>query len=162
LTEKKHKPFKKVKKKVISFLLYGITPPKLSLAITLGLLIGLSPLYGLTTVLCLLIALIFRLNHAAIQFFNYIVWPLQIVLIYPFILLSESIFVSDHILFSKEEILYLLKTNWLKALEELGAVYLFAGITWLIFAIPLSIIFYFVFKNILKRINIEKYKDYRI
>ena len=77
-----------------NFLTQGLSSEKLALSIALGVTIGTIPVLGMTTVLCMLAAFAFRLNLPAIQFANYLVYPLQIVLLVPFYRLGQVVFSS--------------------------------------------------------------------
>jgi uncharacterized protein (DUF2062 family) len=70
----------------------GITPQKLALTITLGTSVGLMPVLWGTSLVCMLLATVFRLNQAAMQAVNYLCYPLQIALFIPFCRLGESLF----------------------------------------------------------------------
>ncbi|KPA23968.1 PF09835 family protein [Leptospira interrogans] len=63
----------------------GITPEKISLSIVIGAGMGVFPLIGTTMALCGILGVLFRLNPVAIQLANYLVYPLQIILIFPFL-----------------------------------------------------------------------------
>ncbi len=75
----------------------GLTPEKLALSLTLGLVIGCFPVVGVTTVLCAGVALLLRLNLPAIQVGNYLAFPLQFLLMIPFMRLGERIFHSPRL-----------------------------------------------------------------
>jgi uncharacterized protein (DUF2062 family) len=70
----------------------GATPRRLAWSIAAGLLIGINPLLGSTTILSLAAAFLFRLNIVASQTANHIAWPLEIVLVIPFIRLGSFVF----------------------------------------------------------------------
>ncbi len=70
----------------------GADPRTLAWSIALGLVIGINPLMGSTTILCLGTALLFRLNLAASQLANHLVYPLEILLVIPFLRLGASVF----------------------------------------------------------------------
>lgn len=74
------------------FLNCGLSPRKLALTLTLGVTIGVLPLPWGTTLLCAVAALVFRLNQAGIQVINYLAYPLQLMLIFPFYRLGERLF----------------------------------------------------------------------
>jgi uncharacterized protein (DUF2062 family) len=69
----------------------GVTPRELALCLALGTAIGLIPVLGVSTLLCALAALLLGLNMAAIQLVNYLLAPLQIILIIPLLRLGERI-----------------------------------------------------------------------
>lgn len=77
---------------IISLLGQGITPRKISLSMTLGIVVGIFPIIGLPAIICVIIAALCRLNHVIIQIFNWLVYPLQLILIIPFYRLGNIIF----------------------------------------------------------------------
>jgi uncharacterized protein (DUF2062 family) len=77
---------------VLALLRMGASPERLAWSIAVGLLIGINPLLGSTTILCLAAAFLFRLNVAASQLGNHIVYPLQLLLLLPFVHLGTRLF----------------------------------------------------------------------
>ncbi|WP_409479485.1 DUF2062 domain-containing protein [Pseudobdellovibrio sp. HCB154] len=72
---------KKVQETLKSQLTQGASPEKLAQSLSAGFLIGCFPLLGFTTVLAAVIGMIFRLNHIVVQTANYLMYPVQIILI---------------------------------------------------------------------------------
>jgi uncharacterized protein (DUF2062 family) len=66
-------------------------------SIAAGVFLGLLPIFGLPTPLCVLAAGVFRLNLPLVQAANYSVYPLQIALVVPFYRLGEWLFVNPGI-----------------------------------------------------------------
>jgi hypothetical protein len=83
----------------------GASPEKLAWSIAAGLLIGINPILGSTTILCLVLALIFRLNVPASQLGNHIVYPLELLLIIPFIRGGSRIFHTEPMPLSANQLL---------------------------------------------------------
>src|SRR5947209_172719 len=81
--------YRRIALPIFALLRMGASPEKLAWSIAAGLLIGINPLLGSTTLLCLAIAFIFRLNVAASQLGNHVVYPLQLLLLLPFIRLGS-------------------------------------------------------------------------
>jgi len=77
---------------ILALLRMGATPRTLAWSIAAGLLIGINPVIGSTTVLCLAAAFSFRLNIVASQIANHAVFPLEIALVVPFIRLGSHVF----------------------------------------------------------------------
>ncbi|MFA6468893.1 MAG: DUF2062 domain-containing protein [Bacteroidota bacterium] len=77
---------------LLSFLKQGLSPQKLALCVSLGVVLGTFPVLGSTTLLCAVAAMLFRLNMPAIQLINYFVYPLQLLLFIPFIRAGEILF----------------------------------------------------------------------
>ena len=76
----------------LALLRLGTTPECLAWSIAAGLVIGINPLLGSTTLVCLAIASVFRLNIAASQLANHIVYPLEVLLVIPFIRAGSRLF----------------------------------------------------------------------
>ena len=70
-------------------LLRGHSRRRLAWALALGVTLGLAPLVWGTTLLCLLLAVVLRLPIVAVQAANYAVYPLQIVLLFPFLMAGQ-------------------------------------------------------------------------
>ena len=70
----------------------GATPRRLAWSIGVGIVVGLNPLVGTTTVLCLALAFAFRLNIAAAQIANHAMFPFEVALVLPFIRLGSRVF----------------------------------------------------------------------
>jgi uncharacterized protein (DUF2062 family) len=83
----------------------GASPERLAWSIAAGLLIGINPILGSTTILCLALAFVLRLNIAASQLGNHIVYPLELILIIPFINAASRIFHTAPMPLSANELL---------------------------------------------------------
>src|SRR5580700_11871530 len=76
---------------LLAFLSQGIAPDRLALCVAIGVVLGNIPILGISTILCAVIALAFRLNLPAIQIVQALMAPTQILLIIPFVRLGEWI-----------------------------------------------------------------------
>jgi uncharacterized protein (DUF2062 family) len=76
---------------ILALLRQGLAPRELALCLSLGTGVGLFPVLGVSTPLLAAIALLQRLNLAAIQLVNYLIYPLQLLLIIPFVRLGEAV-----------------------------------------------------------------------
>lgn len=72
---------RKIVEPVVVLIKGGISPERISLGMACAIVLGVFPVLGATTILCGLAAIIFRLNLPATQLVNYLVYPLQIMLI---------------------------------------------------------------------------------
>ncbi|HTB22160.1 MAG TPA: DUF2062 domain-containing protein [bacterium] len=72
----------------------GLSPRRAALALALGAWLGLVPILGATIGLCLLAGALLRLNHAVLQAANLLVYPLQLILLIPFLNLGAWAFGS--------------------------------------------------------------------
>jgi hypothetical protein len=85
---------------VLSLLRRGASPRRLAWSIAAGLLIGINPVLGTTTVLCFAVAMALRLNIAASQFANHVIYPLQLLLLVPFLQMGSYVFHTEPLPFS--------------------------------------------------------------
>jgi uncharacterized protein (DUF2062 family) len=83
-----------IKRKAAVWLRQGISPRRLALTLALGFALGCFPVVGIPTALCALLAMALKLNLPAIEAANYMVMPLQFVLIVPFVRLGGWLFAS--------------------------------------------------------------------
>ena len=77
---------------ILALLRMGATPRSLAWSIAVGLLIGINPIVGTTTLFCLAAAFSFRLNVVASQIANHAMFPLELALVIPFIKLGSRVF----------------------------------------------------------------------
>ncbi|WP_396127143.1 DUF2062 domain-containing protein [Edaphobacter bradus] len=84
--------YRRIALPVLAMLRMGASPERLAWSLAAGIVIGINPLIGSTTILCFAAAFVFRLNIAASQLGNHIVYPLQILLVVPFIRLGSLVF----------------------------------------------------------------------
>jgi uncharacterized protein (DUF2062 family) len=73
----------------------GADPEKLAWSLALGVVIGVNPLIGSTTVLVLALAAMFRLNLVASQVGNHAMYPVQLILFPVFIKLGSVVFSTE-------------------------------------------------------------------
>ena len=83
-----------MRQKVEAWMQTGISPRRLALTLALGFAIGCIPMFGIPTALCMVLALLLRLNIPAIQAANYAAMPLQVALIFPFVRLGGWMFAT--------------------------------------------------------------------
>jgi uncharacterized protein (DUF2062 family) len=98
--------YRRVALPVLALLRMGASPEKLAWSIAAGLLIGINPILGSTTILCLALAFVFRLNVAASQLGNHIVYPLELILVIPFIHVASRVFHTAPMPLSANELLH--------------------------------------------------------
>ena len=70
----------------------GITPRHLAWSLAMGVAVGLNPVVGSTTLVCLAVAVVFRLNVVASQITNHLVFPAQLALLFPLLRAGEILF----------------------------------------------------------------------
>ncbi len=70
----------------------GVTPRRLAWSLAFGMVVGINPSVGLTTILVLLLAWMFRLSKVASLVGTHLVAPLHLLLFLPFIELGVMLF----------------------------------------------------------------------
>jgi len=137
---------------LIDYLLHtGSDTSGLALTCTLGICIGIFPFPGTTTLLLTIIALLLGLNLPAIQVVNYAVYPLQLLLLYPYYAGGAAIFKIVLPYGSSNEILNALQHHPLDLIADVGGIAAGAFAIWLISAIPGSIVLYYFFRSLFGR-----------
>ena len=134
---------------LVGLLKQGMDPSKLALALTSGALIGIFPVLGIATVVCGGVAVFFRLNHPAIQLANYIVFPMQIVLFFPFLTIGEAVTGNSLDEISKTKLVDTFNLGFLPAIEELTQYFVLASLGWVLALVPLFAISYFALKHLI-------------
>lgn len=146
------KIFRKLKNILIDFLKQGATPHELALAISLGMIIGMFPVQGITTFICIFISIIFRLNLIVLQLANYLSIPLMMIMIVPFYVLGNLLFSTTEFQLGVYELLNFFETDFLGALSKLLWSILYAVIVWLMFAPIGMLLIYSISVGIIKRL----------
>ncbi len=85
----------------------GVTPRRLAWSLALGIVIGINPSVGLTTIVVILIAWIFGLNQAASQIGAHAVTPIHLLLFLPFMQLGVFLFHTHRLPLSRGQIEHL-------------------------------------------------------
>ena len=122
--------YRRVALPVLALLRMGATPEKLAWSIAVGLLIGVNPVLGSTTLLCLAVAFLFRLNVAASQIGNHIVYPLELLFVIPFIRLGSLVFHTEPLPLSPKALLESARTNPIALTRQLWRWEWHAFIVW--------------------------------
>jgi uncharacterized protein (DUF2062 family) len=63
----------------------GHSPERIAFSLAAGATLGLFPIFGTTTLLCVAAGVAFRLNHAALQLADQLMYPVQFPLILVFV-----------------------------------------------------------------------------
>ena len=85
----------------------GVTPRRLAWSLALGVVLGINPSVGLTTLVVVMIAWTFGLNQVASQIGAHVVAPLHLLLFIPFIQLGVYVFHTRRLPFTRKQIEHL-------------------------------------------------------
>ena len=119
---------------LMALLRQGVSPNRLALCVAIGVVVGNIPILGVSTILCTLIALVLRLNLAAMQLVQAAMAPSQVLLIIPFVRLGEFLLHSAHQPLSIQAGLGLIAQGAGHAVVVLWDAIVHAGFAWLITA----------------------------
>jgi uncharacterized protein (DUF2062 family) len=133
-----------ISRPILNLFIMGISPEKLSLSMACGAVIGIFPVLGSTTLICGAVAIILRLNLPAIQLSNYLVWPLQIALLIPFINFGAFIFQVQPPPLSVQELSALFQQDFWGTVAYFFDTIAHAVVAWLLISAPLFPVLYFV------------------
>lgn len=137
---------------VIVLLRQGITPEKIAMSMACGLTLGSLPVLGVTTILCVVVATLLRLNLAVIQIANWAAYPLQIALFIPFFVLGARIFGTDPVTKDASSLVAVFRSGFVDSLQILGVAMLHAAFVWAIAAPFMITVLYLIIKPLLKRL----------
>ncbi len=115
-------------------LAHGVTPRKLAECVAFGALIAVFPALGVTTALAALASWIFKLNPIAIQLVNYLLYPLQFVLILPFFKAGQLLFGATPLGLTLPQLAAFVKNEPLNAIKTLWTTTWHASVVWLLCA----------------------------
>ncbi len=139
---------KKITQKINVILNQGLTPYQLALSLVLSLVISLFPVIGLTTLVVTFIAAYLKLNFPIMITLAYIMEPIKLFLIIPFIKLGAKIFNVQHTLLSFTAIKSSFKTSALATIEELGYELICGFMGWTVTVIPIGFVLFFTLKHL--------------
>lgn len=83
---------RRVRDPIVVQLTQGITPEKIALTIAAGSAAALFPIFGVTSILCFIVAVVLRLNQPIIQILNQLLLPVHVAAILLCIRLGEALF----------------------------------------------------------------------
>ena len=147
---------KRVVQPILALLTQGITPEKIAMSVVFGVALGIFPVLGSTTLLCALAAAVFGLNLPAIQIVNYFVYPLQLLLIVPFMRLGARIFSGAKVGWSLTQMLEMFRADHWHALKVLWVVAVQAVGAWSLAVPPLGVVAYLSLVWVLRRVAARK------
>ncbi len=138
---------------ILDLLRQGISAEKIALSIALGLTLGVTPVLGSTSLLCLLAAVVFRLNLPVIQLVNYFAFPLQLALLIPFFRVGEWMFSDQPANLSLAMVFGLIRANAWTAITALWTATMHALVAWFALGSLASLLIYFLLTPVLTRLG---------
>lgn len=124
---------------VVSQLTQGISPQKISWTIALGIVLGVFPIMGSTTLVCLLAGWILNLNQPVLHVAKMVVYPLHLALILVFIHFGEKLFGVPQLALSIPEMLAEFKESPMQFVRDFGMAAFHGVMAWMLIA-PAAIV----------------------
>lgn len=144
---------KKIVTPVIILLKQGSTPEKLAMSLCMGAVLGCFPILGTATLLCIIFAQVFKLNHVAVQISNYAVYPLHILLVVPFLYAGNAAFGYDKVMFNVNDMVMNFETDPQIFFQTYLGVIIRACLVWAIFAVIVGLLLYFPLKISMRKLS---------
>lgn len=119
---------------VIEQLTVGISPERIAWTIALGVVLGVFPIMGSTTLVCLLAGWLLRLNQPVLHVFKTLVYPLHLALILVFIRLGERLYGVPLISFSIPQLIVRFREDPLQFARDFGMAAWHGVSAWLLIA----------------------------
>jgi uncharacterized protein (DUF2062 family) len=136
---------------VIRMLRQGASPQQLAWSLAAGLVIGMNPLFGSSTVATIAITHLLRLNHSASQVGVHSSYPIQIALFLPFMHAGTVLFGTDPLPLGKHELMGLMHEHPLQLVRSLWMWEWHALVVWLAFAAVLTPAIAMLLSRVLER-----------
>ena len=142
---------RRVVEPILGLLRQGLAPRDLALCLALGAGVGMFPVLGVSTPALTVIALWRRLNLAAIQLVSWLVGPLQVALIIPFMRLGEWLLGAAPQPLTVEAGLAILAEGALQAIVTLWDAIVHAAAGWILIGPAFIYVLYRLLTPVLER-----------
>ncbi len=129
----------------------GLTAEKLAFSITIGIVAGIFPVFGATTLLSLFFTLLFRQNLLVVQSVQWIMALFQLMLIIPFMQFGAFLLSHPALHINIAQINHAFEPGLLSGIKTIGIFHLYAILTWILLSIPASAISYFTLKLVFQK-----------
>ena len=139
---------------IVSQLKKGTDPERISWAVSLGIVTGLFPILGTPSLVCLLAGWVFKLNHAILQTFKELTYPLHLMSILLFIHAGQKLFGEQLIEFSIPQLMEKFKHSPSDFFHDFGLAALQAALVWAIIAPFLAILIKWLVRPIVVRLSV--------
>lgn len=129
----------------------GFTPEKLALSVTIGIVAGLFPVIGFTTLLGLALTAAFRQNIALVQSVSWLLSLVQLLLIIPLMRMGALLWDQQNIHITLGQMELAFQPGILSGLETIGIFHLYGILAWIILAIPSGAFSYYALLMVFRR-----------
>ena len=120
---------------VLALLRMGATPERLAWSLAVGLVVGVNPLLGSTTLLALGVAAAFRLNFVASQLGNHAMYPVELAMFPVFVKLGAVLFRTARLPWGIRDLGIAVRTQPWETTKALWVWEWHALVVWAVFAV---------------------------
>ena len=132
------------------------------MTLAIGVVSGLIPIIGLTTAVCVALLLILRQNYAIGQAVNWILAPIHLLLIIPFMRLGAALLGYTNVRISLSQIILAFEPGIWSGLKTVGIMHLYGALAWSVVAVPAGTLVYFLVLGLLRLFQKRKVATVRI
>ncbi|MDP4292147.1 MAG: DUF2062 domain-containing protein [Bacteroidota bacterium] len=136
----------------------GVSTETLAFSVAIGVVGGAFPVLGLASYICLIMTLSFRQNIIIVQVANWLAYPIQIILLIPFMKLGHSIFAGGDLTITMHQVTVAFQSGIINGFREIGLISLYGIIAWTALSIPCLFIFYTLFLLFFRNVKRLKFK----
>lgn len=129
----------------------GTSPQRLSWSVSLGITLGIFPIMGSTTLVCLLFGWLLKLNQPVLHLFKTLTYPLHLALILVFIRLGQYLNGAPLLTLSIPEMLGQFKDDPMQFARDFGMAALYGVEAWLLCSLALIPTIYFITLTLLRK-----------
>jgi len=140
---------------VVAQLTGGVSLDKTAWTIAMGMVLGIFPVMGTTTLVCLLIGWLCKLNQPVLHVFRAIVYPLHLLLILVFIRLGERLHGAPLISFSIPQLIRKFEESPLQFTSDFGMAAWHGVSAWLLVAPVAAVIIKMAAMPVLRRLSVS-------
>ena len=126
--------YRRIALPILALLRLGASPERLAWSLAAGIVIGVNPILGSTTLICLAVACLFRLNIPASQLGTHLMYPIELALLLPFVHIGTRLFGTAPLTLSLGALLDAARHAPLSLLRQIWMWEWHALVVWAIFA----------------------------
>ena len=148
--------FRVLKSKTVALFKQGLTPMQLTQSVLVSALISIIPILGVSTFFLTVLSIKRKLNLPIMIAISYIMWPIQLLMIIPFINIGEFIFSIPQSNHSAQGIIASFQESFFGTLSHLSFELLCGFGGWLLTAVPLFTLLYLVSNFLISKLSPSK------
>jgi len=141
---------RRVSTPILDLLRQGVTPEKVAAAIAVGVIVGVFPVIGATTLLCGLLAVGLGLNLPLIQLVNYLMYPLQLILLIPMLQWGQRLFGAPALPITLPKVFQMIQASVWNTIATLGGATARGIVVWLLASCVAAPVIYFCLLPVLR------------